>query len=235
MDGGACTLLLGGERLDDLGDGISIISNKDLYCFTSDAVRLSNAVRGSKTMRLIDLCSGAGVIPLLVAKKTTIGTIIGVEIQHELADMASRSALLNNLSDRISILSADLRGIEESLGRGCFDIITCNPPYFKANSGVARLSPPIAMARHELTCTLEDIIKTAAGLLKYGGKLIMVHKCERMAEVFALLKQYKLEPKELTTYQPTANKPCDTFIVIAKSNASVGMIINNYIVEDKNL
>lgn len=211
------------ERLDDLEcNGMHILSNKNLYCFTSDAVMLANLVRANSSQNVIDLCSGSGIIALLISAKTRAKNIDCVEIQSSLADMCTRSIELNGLSERIKVINSNLVGIEAVLGSNN-DIVVCNPPYYKLGSGATRVVEEVAMARHEITCTLEDIIKTSAKLLKFGGKLYMVHKCERLNEVLTLFTKYCLEPKELITIQTSISDECDTFIVIAKKGAKSGL------------
>lgn len=220
------------EVLDDLECcNMHIISNDKLYRFTSDSVRLANLVKGKRTDQLIDLCSGGGIIPMLIAAKTTISNIIGVEIQSELFDLASRSAIINKLNSRITYINEDINNLNARFALHSFDAVTCNPPYYKCGSGASRLSPSAAIARHEISVNIEQIIMTAADLIKYGGMFYLVHKCDRLAEVISLLVKYKLEPKELYTYTPTANGFCDTFVVICKSNAKSGLIMRNIIIE----
>ena len=217
--------LLNGERLDDLElDGRFIISHKDRYCFTSDAVMLANKVKASAGDRIIDLCTGGGIIALLIALKSNAKEIIGVEIQQEMADMARRSVEMNGLENRIKILNRDLIGSEIILGIGSNDIVVCNPPYYKLTQGITRENDCIAMARHEIAVNLEQIIETASKLLKYGGKFYLVHKSERLAEVISLAVTYKLQPKVLYNIQTNTNE-CDTFILVCKKNAKSGIKI----------
>lgn len=212
-----------GERLDDLElDGRFIISHKDRYCFTSDAVMLANMVKGNAGDRILDLCSGGGIIALLIALKTNAKEIIGVELQAEMVDMANRSVAMNCLQDRIKFLNMDLIGCENILGVGYFDSVVCNPPYYKLTQGITRENECIAKARHEITVNLEQILYTVSRLLKYGGKFYLVHKSERLAEVISLCCKYSLEPKELYNIQ-TLGKESDTFILICKKNAKSGM------------
>lgn len=212
-----------GERLDDLEfDGRYIISNKDKYCFTSDAVMLANKVKATAEDKIIDLCSGGGIIALLIALKSSAKEIIGVELQSDMVDMADRSAAMNGLENRLKFCNIDLIGCEKVLGIGNYDIVTCNPPYYKISQGVTRVNDCIAKARHELTVNLEQIIFTASRLLKYGGKFYLVHKSERLAEVISLACKYLLEPKELYNIK-TSGDTCDTFIVVCKKNAKPGL------------
>lgn len=225
--------LLPGEVLDDLEcQNMRIISHPDLYRFTSDSVRLANLVRGKFATKMLDLCSGGGIIPLLVAAKTRIDCIVGVEIQPELTAMAVRSADINHLSHRIKFLNADINTLSSTFTAHSFDIITCNPPYYRVGSGESRLPISHAVARHEISVSIEQIISTAYQQLKYGGLLYIVHKCDRLAEVLSLLVSHRLQPKELYTYTPVAGRCCDTFIAVAKSNASSGMILRNIIIEN---
>lgn len=218
------SILKEGERLDDLQlNGMAIISNPDLYCFTSDSVILANHVKCEGSVRIADLCTGGGIIAILLAAKTKAREIVGIELQPNMADMAERSVLLNNLSERVRILNADVKGIENTLGNGGYDIITCNPPYYKVGSGVTRECESVAIARHELQITAEEIILTASKLLKYGGKLYMIHKSERMAEIIVLLNRYSLEPKHISIISNANSKYSDTFIVEAKKGGKSGI------------
>lgn len=224
------TLLRNGERLDDLDyKGMYIISHKDKYCFTSDAVMLANLVTAGCRDTVVDLCTGGGIIALLIAAKTSVKKVIGVEIQHDMADMASRSVTLNNLYDRVEILNADVIGISRILSHGSADIVVCNPPYYKINEGAARLNECIAIARHEILLPLEDMIKSASELVKYGGAFYMVHKSERLAEAIVLLCKYNLEPKILYNITTGTSDIADTFIIVCKKGAKTGLKVHNII------
>ncbi len=222
------TFIHDGERLDDLEfNGMSIISHKEKYCFTSDSVMLANLVKAGCRDTVVDLCTGGGIIALLIAAKTNANKVYGIEIQQDMADMADRSVQLNNLTEKISIINADVIGISKLLGHGSADIIVCNPPYYKTSEGVSRLNKCIAIARHEILLPLQEMIKSASELLKYGGAFYMVHKSERLAEAIVLLSKHTLEPKILYNITTGTSDIADTFIVVCKKGAKTGIKVHN--------
>jgi len=216
-------LLKDGERLDDLEFGnMYIISNPDKYCYTSDSVMLANLVNAGSRDCVIDLCTGGGIIALLIAGKTLAKKVIGVELQMDMVDMAQRSVILNNMSERVEIIQGDVSDITTTLGHGSADIVVCNPPYYKVDSGATRINDCIAIARHEIKLTLEQMIRTASELCKYGGKFYMVHKSERLAEAITLLCKFALEPKSLYNIV-TGDNVVDTFIIECKKGGKSGV------------
>ena len=193
------------ERLDDLEyEGLKIIQKPNLYCFSSDAVLLANLVKASRKDTIVDLGTGSGVIAILALAKTKANKAIGFEIQKEMASLAKRNVSINNLQDKIEIINDDIKNAFNYLNKESVKVVVCNPPYFKATSGVSSDVKEIATSRTESTATLEDIIKVASGLLNYSGKLYMIHKSERLSEVLTTLTLNKLEPKRLTLIYPKA-------------------------------
>lgn len=186
------------ECLEDLQcNGLYIIQEKDGYRFTSDAVALANFVNVKRNGRVVDLCSGSGVIGILVGAKNDCKDITLVEIQETLANMSKRSIEYNNIQN-ISVVNAPLQGIYKTIGDNAFDIVVCNPPYKKC--GTASLineNKSIAIARHEIEVTLEEIINESAKLLKFGGELYICNKEERLTDMMLYSRKYGLEPKEL--------------------------------------
>lgn len=220
--------LKAGERLDDLQlDGRFIISHKDKYCFTSDSVMLANMVTCNAKSKVVDLCCGGGIIGILIALKTNCKQIIGVELQSDMADQATRSILMNNLQDRVKIENYDVKNIVDIIPNGYADIVVCNPPYYKADSGATRLNENIAIARHEIALTLEELIANTSKILKFGGSFYLVHKAERMAEVISCLTKYNLIPKQIYTISTTESNTADTFIVVSKLGANHGVVVKN--------
>lgn len=200
-------LLKENERVDDLQrNHYKIIQNPDLFCFGMDAVLLSGFARADEGDRVLDLGTGTGIIPLLMEAKTKASHLTGLEIQTESADMASRSVKMNNLEDKIAIVTGDIKEAVRLFGAASFDVITCNPPYMTEHHGILNPEAPKAIARHELLCTLEDVISQSAGLLKPGGNLFMVHRPFRLAEIIVLLREYKLEPKRMQLVYPFVDK-----------------------------
>lgn len=215
-----------GERIDDLQyDGLRIIQNPSLYCFTSDAVLLANFVKATKKDVVVDLGTGSGIIATIVATKTNAKKVYGVEIQPYMSDMASRSVKLNGLEDKIEIINRPMQTAFEVLGKESCSVVTCNPPYQKIGAGEKQLTEEIAISRHEVKVTLEEIVVSASTLLKYGGKFYVIHQAKRLAELTYLLEKHNLRVKKITMIQPKANKNVDTVIVEATKFGKVGLII----------
>lgn len=204
------------ERLDELQrNGYKIIQNPEKFCFGMDAVLLSGFARAGEGDRVLDLGTGTGIIPILMEAKTRAAHLTGLEIQEESADMAMRSVALNNLQDKIAIVQGDLREAGTLFGAASFDVVTCNPPYMTSNHGLQNPEAPKAIARHEILCTLEDVISQAAGLLKPGGNFFLVHRPFRLAEIMVLLHEYKLEPKRMQLVYPFVDKEPNMVLIEA--------------------
>lgn len=187
-----------GERIDDLlSPSFKIIQHERHFRFAIDAVLLANFTTVKKDEFVIDLGTGTGVIPLLLAGRQQPRRVIGIEIQNMLVDMARRSVLLNSLEDYIDIRELDLKNAAEQLGYGIADVVTANPPYRPVDNGEKNLLEPVAIARHEVCCTLQDVLKSASQLLKNRGRFYMVHLAERLSDIIATAKLYRLEPKVL--------------------------------------
>lgn len=195
------------ERIDDLQrNGYQIIQNPEKFCFGMDAVLLSGFVRVRPGANVLDMGTGTGIIPLLVAAKTQASHISAIEIQEESADMARRSVRLNGLGNKIEIVTGDLREAGKFFDAASFDVITCNPPYMIGQHGLTNPDAPKAIARHEILCTLEDVVRNAAKLLKPGGYFCMVHRPFRLAEIITVMTAYKLEPKRMKLVYPYIDK-----------------------------
>lgn len=195
------------ERIDDLQrNGYQIIQNPQKFCFGMDAVLLSGFVRVKPGAAVLDLGTGTGIIPLLIEAKTQAAKICAIEIQEESADMARRSVMLNHLEKKIDIVTGDLKEADRFFDAASFDVITCNPPYMIGQHGLTNPDAPKAIARHEILCTLEDVVRSAAKLLKTGGKFCMVHRPFRLAEIMTVMVQYRLEPKRMRLVYPYADK-----------------------------
>ncbi|MDE5966418.1 MAG: tRNA1(Val) (adenine(37)-N6)-methyltransferase [Lachnospiraceae bacterium] len=201
--------LLPDERLDDLQcRGYHIIQNTKSFCFGMDAVLLANFAAGAikKGQQVLDMGSGTAVIPILLAAKTEAAQLIGLEIQTASVEMSKRSVSLNELNDRITIVEGDIREAGNLFPAASFHAITCNPPYMTASHGLHNPYAPKNIARHEILCTLEDVVKNAAGLLVPGGSFYMVHKPFRLAEIMSVLLAYHLEPKRMQLVHPYVDK-----------------------------
>ncbi len=196
-----------GERIDSLlRNGYRIIQNTRLFCFGMDAVLLSSFAKAGKDDEVADLCTGNGVIPILMAAKTEAKSFTGIEIQEESAELGRRSVELNHLTDRIRIVTGDIKEAPELFGNASFTVVTVNPPYMNENHGLINPSSAKAIARHELLCTLEDVIRVSSALLKESGRLYMVHRPHRLADVMETMRRYKLEPKRLRMVHPYVDK-----------------------------
>ncbi|MCL2618302.1 MAG: tRNA1(Val) (adenine(37)-N6)-methyltransferase [Defluviitaleaceae bacterium] len=209
------------ERVDDLQlNGLVVIQDPAKFLFGIDAVKLSDFVSVGTGERALDMCTGSGVIPLLLSAKGWDAHYTGIEIQPEVADMARRSVALNAQAgavsaDRITIHTGDIRDTAELYKPSSFDVITCNPPYIKVGAGLLNEAGSRAAARHELFCTLDDVVSAAARLLRPGGRFAMVHKPHRLAECFEKLRQCRLEPTRLCFVHAAAHKEPSLFLVEA--------------------
>ena len=196
-----------GERLDDLQrNGYRIIQDPEKFCFGMDAVLLSGFASAPEGGRVLDLGTGTGIIPILMAAKTPAAELIGLEIQEESADMAQRSVILNDLQSKIKIVQGDIKEAGQLFDAASFDVVTSNPPYMIGGHGLKNPDGPKAIARHEVLCDLEDVIKAAARLLKSGGKFYMVHRPFRLAEIMVLMHEYRIEPKRMQLVYPYVDK-----------------------------
>ena len=199
--------LLPGERIDELQrNGYRIIQNPERFCFGMDAVLLSGFARAKKQERCLDLGCGNGIIPILMEAKTEGKHFTGLEIQPESADMARRSVALNGLQDRIDIVEGDIKDASKIFGASSFHVVTTNPPYMTAQHGLTNLYEAKTIARHEVLCNLEDIIRESARLLMPGGRFYMVHRPFRLAEIISLMVQYRIEPKLMRLVYPYVDR-----------------------------
>ena len=199
--------LLPGERIDELQrNGYRIIQNPERFCFGMDAVLLSGFARAKKQERCLDLGCGNGIIPILMEAKTEGKHFTGLEIQPESADMARRSVALTGLQDRIDIVEGDIKDASKIFGASSFHVVTTNPPYMTAQHGLTNLYEAKTIARHEVLCNLEDIIRESARLLMPGGRFYMVHRPFRLAEIISLMVQYRMEPKRMRLVYPYVDR-----------------------------
>lgn len=208
--------LKSGERFDDLQrNGYKIIQNPEKFCFGMDAVLLSGFVKASAGDNILDMGTGTGIIPILLSAKTEAAHITGLEIQKESADMAERSVLCNNLQDRIEIVTGDIKHADTLFQSGSFDVVTTNPPYMVGNHGLTNPDSQKAIARHEILCTLEDVVSKGAMLLKQNGKMFLVHRPFRLAEIIVMLSTYHLEPKRMRLVYPYIDKEPNMVLIEA--------------------
>lgn len=201
------TNLKSGERLDDLQiNGYEIIQHPGKFCFGMDAVLLANFAKVKSGEEVLDLGTGTGIIPILLTAKTEGRRFVGLEIQEESADMARRSVLHNHLEDKVEIVTGDIKEAADIFGPVSFDVITTNPPYMIGQHGIANPSDAKAIARHEVLCTLDDILRESARVLKPGGKFCMVHRPFRLAEIMSKMVELGLEPKRMRMVHPYIDK-----------------------------
>lgn len=202
------------ERLDELHrNGYKIIQNKSAFCFGMDAVLLSGFAVVKEGEMVLDLGTGTGIIPILLEAKTEGKHFTGLEIQPDMADMAGRSVLYNKLSDKINIVQGDIKEAHKRFKGASFDVVTSNPPYMNHSHGLVNPDQAKAIARHEILCTLEDVVKQASRLLRPGGRFYMVHRPTRIAEIFHCLSQYGLEPKRMKFVHPYIDKDANMVLI----------------------
>ncbi len=195
------------ERLDELQrNGYRIIQNPEKFCFGMDAVLLSGFAAAKAGDKVLDMGTGTGIIPILMEAKTGATHLTGLEIQEESADMARRSVAINGLEEKISIVTGDIKEAVRLFGAATFDVVTCNPPYMIGEHGLTNPQAPKAIARHEILCTLEDVVGQAESLLKPGGHFYMVHRPFRLAEIMTCVCRHHLEPKRMQLVYPYADK-----------------------------
>lgn len=202
------------ESIDDLQlNGLMLIQKKSGFRFGVDAVLLSDFANIKKKHRVLDLCTGTGIVPFLVYGKYSPKEVWGVEIQEDMVEMASRSSKLNNTDDIVMFKCADLKDkkLVNELGR--FDVITVNPPYKLNNAGILNPNDKLAIARHEILCNLEDVIVSARRLLADNGRMFIVHRPERLADIFGLMRKYNIEPKRVKMIHPSAKKAPNIVLV----------------------
>ena len=211
-----------GERLDELQrNGYRIIQDPGRFCFGMDAVLLAGFAKVKPGERVVDLGTGTGIIPILLEARTKGASFTGLEIQAESADMARRSVLLNDLQDRVHIVDGDIKEAVQIFGAASCHVVTSNPPYMTAHHGLQNPDQPKAIARHEVLCTLHDVVSQAAGLLMPGGRFYMVHRPFRLAEIMTELCSCGLEPKRMQLAYPFIDRePNMVFIEAVKGGKS---------------
>lgn len=211
---------------DLLCDGLKIVQDKDLYRFTSDAVLLANFFKARKGDKVVELCSGSGVISILGSAKTQAEHFYCVELQRELCEMCEESVKLNNLADKIEIINANLKDFAKNFGKEV-DVVVVNPPYYadKTMSGKTHFDK----CTHEISTSLAEICEASAKILKFGGKLFMVHLANRFAEVCYELKKNNIEPKRVVFVQPTPTKKPNVALIEATLGAKPGLVVETMV------
>ena len=204
------------ERLDELHrNGYWIIQDPGRFCFGMDAVLLSGFAKVKPGERALDLGTGTGIIPILLEAKTKGEHFTGLEIQPESADMAARSVAYNHLEEKITIVTGDIKEASARFGAGSFEVITTNPPYMIGQHGLTNPHMPKAIARHEILCTLEDVVSQASKLLGDRGRFYMVHRPFRLTEIMQVLTKYKLEPKRMQLVYPYIDREPNMVLIEA--------------------
>ena len=212
------------ERLDDLGrKGYQIIQNTGRFCFGMDAVLLSEFVHIKKNECVADLGTGTGILPILLEAKTEAKQFKALEIQEESVDMARRSVCFNHLQDKIEIVTGDIKEAVNIFGAASFDVVTTNPPYMRDEHGLKNPEQAKSIARHEVLCKLDDVIKNGAGLLKEYGRFYMVHRPFRLSEIMDALHRYRLEPKRMRFVHPYVNKDANMVLIEAVKGGGINL------------
>lgn len=214
------------ERLDDLQrNGLMLIQDPEKFCFGIDAVLLSYFTRLKPGGKILDMGTGTGVIPILLSARTSPSEIDGLEIQEESADMAQRSVIYNELENIIHIKQGDLCHASEIYGRSVFDAVTCNPPYMINDHGRVNQNSMKAAARHEILCTLEDVIREASSVLKPNGHFFMIHRPFRLTEIINDLLKYRLQPKRMRFIHPFTDREPTMVLIESCAGGNYGVKI----------
>lgn len=227
--------ILEDEVIDDLQiNGLHIIQKKNGFKFGVDAVLLSDFAKDTLSKRTMDLCTGTGIVPLLLSAKTKTPDIYAVEIQPNICSMAQRSVIYNSLEDRIHIDNIDLKKAPEKYGRSSFDKITCNPPYIKSGCAIINELDTKTISRHEVMCTLEDVISVSAMLLEPKGHFFMIHRPSRLVDIVYLMKKYSLEPKRMRFVHSYPNAVPNLLLIegIARGGSELKLMPPLYIYND---
>ena len=209
------------EVLDSLEiEDYKIIQNTKMYKFTSDAVLLANFANVKHSDTVVDLCSGSGIIGILCSIKYKPKKVYLVEIQQQMAEMSKRSVELNKL-DNIEVINKPIQQITE-IKEHCCDVVTVNPPYKKVGIGKYNQNSEVSLSRHEIACTLSDVIATADKLLKYGGKFFMVHEANRISEIIIELNKFNLQVKKLMFTQSKIDSKANLVLISATKGGKEG-------------
>lgn len=228
------------EKIEDLGiKGYKVIQDKRGFCFGSDAVLLSRFIKLKKGARVLDMCTGTGIIPVLLWAMNDLSLIDAVEIVPHVAEMAQRTMKLNSLEEKIRVECLDLKEASSFYGKKVFDAVTCNPPYMNAGGGIVNPSDELAIARHEIACSLDDVVKAARDVVKPCGKIFMVHRSDRLCDVISTFRKYNIEPKRLQIVYPSSRKKASLILIAGAEGGNPQLIIekplfmydddNNYI------
>lgn len=221
-------MILENERLDELHrKGYKIIQDPNRFCFGMDAVLLSAFANVRKNEKVLDIGTGTGIIPILMEARYGGESYVGIEIQEDVADMASRSVKYNNLEDRIVIDNADVKDALKLYGSSHFDVITTNPPYMTVDKGLINPSDTKALSRHELSVKLEDIVSISSKILKNKGRFYMIHRPARLVEIMNVMRKYNLEIKRIRMVHPYIDKEANMVLIEAMHDGKPFLKVEN--------
>lgn len=217
------------ERIDDLEfKGYKIIQNSEGFCFGIDSVLLSDFAKDIRhNSKVMDLGTGTGILCILLAGKTKLKEIYGIEIQEEVANMARRSVELNSLQNKVKIINENILNLENIFEKGCINAIVTNPPYKKLNTGLQNDNEKKVISRHEITANLEDFIRISKDMLKDKGEFYMVHRPERLVDIIYLMRKYKIEPKQIRFVAPKIGKEPNLVLIKGVKNAKEFLKFDN--------
>lgn len=218
------------NRLLNFGDNI-IYQDDDGFLFSLDSVLLANFVTIKLTdKKIIDLCSGNGPVPMLMSFRTS-ARIFGVELQRDIYELGFNSVCENGMSEQITLYNMDIKRVSDVFSDSSFDVVTCNPPYFKASDdSYINVNSKKAIARHEVMMKLEDVLISSKYLLKNGGTLAMVHRPSRLIEIIDLMRKYQIEPKKIQFVYPKVGKECNMVLIEGVKNGKSGLNILNPVI-----
>ena len=219
-------------KKEPLGNGFFVYVSP-LHTFGTDAVLLADFAAARKNDRLVDLGTGCGIIPFLILRNGCLSSAVGVDISKEAAELAQRTES-ELKTGKFTVLNADLKALKGRIEFGCHTLVTCNPPYKAPGAGLKNPDSIKAAARHETECTLRDIIEVSSKLLQTSGRLCICHRPERLAELFSLMREYKLEPKRLKLVCQKEGK--EPWLVLAEGRkcGNIGMRIEPPLYIEKN-
>lgn len=218
-------MLLQGEKTEPLGNGVRVIVS-DEHHFTTDTILLASFSRPKRCDKAIELGSGCGTIPLIWCRENPPKEITAVEIQENAADMLKRSVELNSLNDKITVINDDLKRLKGKVPFGYYDLAVCNPPYKTGGSGIVNPNTSHKIARHEVMCSIDDITKAAAAVLKFGGRFCLCQRPERLTDILLSFRNAGIEPKRLRLVQQRKSKPPKLFLLEGKLGANPGGLVS---------
>jgi len=216
------------RRTDELGiNNLKLIQDTELFCFGTDSVLLANFAKASKGDKVLDLCTGNGIIPILMTAKTNAEKFYAVELQQKSYELAVENVELNGLNDRLEVICGNICDCSKYFKTGSIDVITCNPPYMSPKAGFTNPDDSLAIARHEIMTNLEGVVASAASVIKFGGHFYMVHRAERLCDIMCVMRQYRIEPKRLQYVAPSPEKAPKLILVEGIYGANPSLRIEN--------